>query len=586
MRLPGLHRGGIKPPPPCGEVRLAEWFFPLLLALVLMALVWIPYRDAYHRQSTTEKFMGLVGESAIDDNNVYLGLMHQAAEGKTLFTNNFTPEPNPPALFNFLYLSLGRLAGWTGWSLDFVHRLFGAVSILLLVLTSYSFIATGIRRPFYRRFALVLACFGGGFLWLSRLVLKLTGLDLRPISGWLVEVNLFHAMIVYPHFVFAAALLTGSLALLLKSERVRRFGPAVAGGCCAAMLAASHAFEAVAFVPIAAVYLLLDWMGQGRVPGSRRWKCIGIVLGLPLGMLVINRWMLAMEPVWGDVVRRLDFSTPEPFRLVLGLGASFFITALTFDGLLQIRRLSGERMAKAWLVTVLFLAYVPYINWRWHLLNGIQIPLAVLATQGLRRTAFRWILLRRRARRRLACRPRALWAPPGLAAAMAGVAVACCLSSANLLLSYRYEAQQVRGPTYLSAAEVSALEWMDRKVARDALVLGSYATGNYVPRISGQRVFLGEDKLTNAYEVRRREVSEFFSQEWDDQKRLALLKRFGVGYVFYGPDERKLGAYNPARSPFLAAVYDGEGIQIYQVRSGNPAAVRVATSPASGGAMP
>src|SRR5262249_8339106 len=149
------------------------------------------------------------------DNNVYLGLMRQAAEGRTLFTNNFTPEPNPPALFNFLYLALGRLASWMGWSLDFTHRLFGGVSILLLVLAAYSFIATAIRRPFYRRFALVLACFGGGLLWLARLMLRLTGLDLRPVSNWLVELNLFHAMIVYPHFVFAAALMTGSLTLLL-----------------------------------------------------------------------------------------------------------------------------------------------------------------------------------------------------------------------------------------------------------------------------------------------------------------------------------------------------------------------------------
>jgi len=582
MRGPGLYRSESNLPPPIGQIRLKEWIFPLLLSGLLIVIVGIPYWDAYSRQSASERFMGLVGSDAIDDNNVYLALMRQAAEGKTLFTNNFTPEPNPPALFNFLYLSLGRLSGWLGWSLDLTHRTFGAVSIVLLVLTAYSFIATGIRRPFYRRFALLLAIFGGGLLWFTRLVLRATGLDLRPVSNWLVELNLFHAMMVYPHFIFAAALMIGSLALLLKSERVRRFGPALAAGCCAAALATSHAFEAVAFIPIAGMYLLLDWLGKGRAPGWNRLKCVALVLALPLAMLLLNRFILAKEPRWGDVVSRLNFATPEPFRLGMGLGASFIVAVLTFDGFLRTRRPSGERMAKAWVLTVLILAYVPYINWRWHLLNGIQVPLAVLATQGLRRTVFRQILLRRRARRRVPCRPRGLWAPPGLVAAMGVMLVACCLSTANLFLSYRHQAAVVEAPTYLPTTELAAMNWMDRQIPREALVLASYPVGNYVPRLAGQRVFIGEDMLTNELDARQRDIRLFYSKDWDDTNREKLLHRFGIDYVYYGPDEQELGSYDPDGAEFLTRVYDHGGIRIFEVKG------RVATARAAdtGGGMP
>jgi hypothetical protein len=582
MKGPGLYRPESSVPPPFGQIRLKEWIFPLLLSGLLIVIVGIPYWDAYSRQSASERFMGLVGSDAIDDNNVYLALMRQAAEGKTLFTNNFTPEPNPPALFNFLYLSLGKLSGWLGWSLDFTHRTFGAVSIVLLVLTAYSFIATGIRRPFYRRFALLLAIFGGGLLWFTRLVLRATGFDLRPVSNWLVELNLFHAMIVYPHFIFAAALMIGSLTLLLKSERVRRFGPALAAGCCAAALATSHAFEAVAFVPIAGMYLLLDWLGKGRAPGWNRLKSVTLVLAMPLAMLFINRLILEKEPRWGEVVSRLNFATPEPFRLGMGLGASFIVALLTFDGFLRMRRPSGERMAKAWVLTVLILAYVPYINWRWHLLNGIQVPLAVLATQGLRRTVFRQILLRRRARKRAPCRPRGLWAPPGLAAAMGVMLVACCLSSANLFLSYRYQATVVERPTYLPTTELAAMSWMDRRIPREALVLASYAVGNYVPRLAGQRVFIGEDMLTNELDARQRDIRLFYSKDWDDTNREKMLHRFGIDYVYYGPDEQELGTYDPEGAEFLRRVYDDGGIRIFEVKG------RVATARAAvtGGGMP
>jgi hypothetical protein len=586
MRAAGLFRPEPKQPPPIGQVPLKEWVFPLLLAGLLIGLVGIPYWDAYSRQSASERFMGLVGSDAIDDNNVYLGLMRQAAEGKVLFTNNFTPEPNPPALFNFLYLALGRLSAWTGWTLDFTHRLFGAVSIVLLVLAAYSFIATGIRRPFYRRFALLLACFGGGLLWFCRIVLRATGFDLRPVSNWLVELNLFHAMIVYPHFIFAAALMTGSLALLLKSERVRRFGPALAAGCCAAALASSHAFEAVAFVPIAGMYLLLDGLGRGSFPGWNRLKSVAIVLGLPLVVLLLNRLILAREPRWGDVVSRLNFPTPEPFRLGMGLGASFLIALLTFDGFLRMRRPSGERLAKAWVLTVLILAYVPYINWRWHLLNGIQIPLAVLAVQGLRRTVFRRILLKRRARKRVPCRPRSIWAPPGLVTAMGVILLACCLSTANIFLSYRQDARLVSGPAFLPTTELAAMDWMNRQLPREALILASYTTGNYVPRLTGQRVFIGEDMLTNALPERQRDIRLFYLRDWDDSNRVGLLRRFGIGYVYYGPVERSLGSYNPEGAPFLTRVYDAGGIQIFEVKDQGTAGAQPTAPVVSGGGMP
>jgi hypothetical protein len=546
-----------------GVIRRSEWIFPGAVAALLLALAWMPYRIAFRMNSTSERFMGLIGREAIDDNNVYLALMRQAAEGRVLFSNNFTPEPNRPALFNLIYLVLGRLSAATGWSLEAVHRLFGALSIVLLVLVAYALIATAIRRPWYRRLALILACFGSGLIWLARLGYRLTGIHAKTVDSWLVETSVFHTMLVYPHFVFAAALLAGSLLLLLKSEPEGRIAPAVAGGLCAAALAASHTFDAVVLLPTTAAYLLLDWMSLGRMPGPRRWLCLALVLGLPLPVLLLNHWTLSRQPMWGNVVARLDFYTPDPFRLVLGLGVGFLIVLLTFDGFLRPRDSAGERMAKAWLLVSLAAAYFPRFNWRYHLLNGIQIPIAILATQGLRRTVFRTLL--RRTRRASAWWPRALRGRRAVLAVSGAVVVVCCLSSMNLLQSYRYEAGQVTGPTYLPKAEVAALEWMGREVPRDALVLATYATGNYIPRLAGQRVFIGEDMLTENLSGRQADLEGFFGPGWSDRERADLLRRFGVDYVFCGPDERKVGDYDLSRAPFLRPVHEVADVRVYRV---------------------
>jgi hypothetical protein len=570
MRDPMTARG------PWARIRGSEWLFPGLVAAALLLIAWVPYGIAYRSAPASEQFMGLIGREAIDDNNVYLGLMRQAAEGRMLFSNNFTPEPNTPALFNFIYLVLGRLAAATGWSLDLVHRLFGGASIVLLVFVTYAFISTAIRKVWYRRMALVLACFGAGFGWLAQLGSRVTGIHFKTIDSWLVETSLFHAMLVYPHFVFSAALVAASLVLLLRAERTGRIIPALAGGLCAAILASSHTFEVVALLPAAVLYLLLDWMSRQRVPALHRWLCLAAVIGLPLPVLVLNRWTLAREPMWGGVVSRLDFYTPDPFQLALGLGVIFFIVLLTFDGFLRADRSAGERMAQAWLLAALALAYVPVFNWRWHLLNGVQIPLAILGTQGLRRTAFLAIVRRRRGAPWL---PAVLRGRRGLVAAAAMTIVLCCLTGVNLWLSYRHEAADIVGPTYLPKVEVAAFDWMRREVPPDALVLSTYSTGNFIPRLSGQRVFIGEDKLTGDLAGRERDLEGFFRPTWSDEQRIDLLRRFGVDYVFYGPDERKVGAYDLSRASFLHEVHAEGDVQIYRVvdeRTGdNRAASRI-----------
>jgi hypothetical protein len=412
--------------------------------------------------------------------------------------------------------------------------------------------------------ALVLACFGTGFIWLARLGSRLTGHELKSVDSWLVEMSVFHTMLIYPHFVFAAALVVGSLLLFLRAERSGRLSLALGGGLCAAVLAASHSFEAIVLLPTAVVYLLLDWMARGAVPSVRRWVCLTLLVVPPFSVLLVNRWILQREPMWGNVVARLDFFTPDPFQLVCGLGASVIIVLLTFDGFLRPDRGAGERLAKAWLLVSLSLAYFPGFNWRFHLLNGVQIPLAILATQGLRRTVFRTIL---RARRRV---PGPRWSlilrgRAGVMAVSAAAIVLCCLSSVNLVLSYRYEATQVAEPTYLPKAEVAAFEWMDRELPRDAVVFSTYATGNYIPRLAGQRVFIGEDKLTEDLSGHEADVEGFFRPGWSDRERMDLLRRFNVDYVFYGPAEKKVGAYDVPRAPFLQRVHQVAGVEVYRV---------------------
>jgi hypothetical protein len=129
--------------------------------------------------------------------------------------------------------------------------------------------------------------------------------------------------------------------------------------------------------------------------------------------------------------------------------------------------------------------------------------------------------------------------------------LACSLG--NVRIYDRYVVKIIEGgsPMYLPPAELNAMYWLDHAAPDNAVVFLSYATGNYLPRIAGNPVFVGEDMLTEAADVREKEVAAFFGRDWTDQQRADLLHRFGVDYVFYGPDEQKLGTYAPRNAPFL-----------------------------------
>jgi len=317
-------------------------------------------------------------------------------------------------------------------------------------------------------------------------------------------------------------------------------------------------------LPTLVTFVILEAMARGSAPRLRGWLALGLATAPPLAVLLLNRWILQRQPIWGNVVARLDFYTPGPFQLICGLGMSSVIVILTFDGFLRPGRPAGERLAKAWLLVSLFFAYVPVFNWQFHLLNGIQIPLAVLATQGLRRTMFRAMLKAGR-RSKAPGWSRPLLGPAGIAAASSLVIVLCCLSGVNLILSYRYEAGQVVEPTYLPKPEVAAIDWMGRELPHDAVVLSTLSTGNYIPRLAGQRVFIGEDKLTEDLNGHEADVLGFFGAEWSDEKRVDLLRRFGVDYVFYGPAEKRVGGYAIPKAPFLRRVHEEADVAVYRV---------------------
>ena len=58
----------------------------------------------------------------------------------------------------------------------------------------------------------------------------------------------------------------------------------------------------------------------------------------------------------------------------------------------------------------------------------------------------------------------------------------------------------------------------------------------------------------------------FFQEETSDSWRIGLLEEYDIAYLFYGPRERKLGAFDPTGRTYLSPSFANSLVTIYRVQ--------------------
>jgi hypothetical protein len=110
-----------------------------------------------------------------------------------------------------------------------------------------------------------------------------------------------------------------------------------------------------------------------------------------------------------------------------------------------------------------------------------------------------------------------------------------------------------------------AVAWLGQHSAPDDVILSSYRVGNIIPARIGRRVVWGHWDETAFFEEKEADVFAFFDGTSTDAERQAILRGYGVDYVFYGPAEQKLGDFNPTSAPYLVPSFSARAVTVYRV---------------------
>lgn len=550
---------------------LPEWVLPgtradrrfVLVALgVLLLVTSAPYFYAHLTEPPDRHFMGIMLD--VPDHAQYFSWMRELTDGH-LAENKLTPEPNRPLFFNLLWWSLGRLSRVLGVGYQAAFQLLRITAAAVFLVLVFRMCRWFLPENNMRRTAFLIILLTSGFGWvLVLLKYTVTGGELLfPLDVFVVEGNTFLGVMAYPHFIAAASyILVFELVLRGKKKNQHRYS--ICAGLVAFWLGWQHAYDLALIYGILGAYVFSVALRDRRLPWFlvKSAAIVGILSVWPAAYSVA---LTSLDPVWEQVLAQFANAgvyTPGPLHLPILLGPAFLLAlwGLWKERAFVISDVNDDQLfLRTWFLANLILIYLP-VDYQIHLLNGIQVPMGILATQTL------YVHVGPSLSQSLAKFPIVSGRPSG--AALAAVAVIVIIPTNLYLWTWRFvDIGRYDYPYFLHRDEVAALRWLEGTANEEDVVIASLTLGQYVPALTGAHTFLGHWAQTISFFEKRQIVEEFYSTERDDQWRARVMGEYGVDYALYGPAERSLGDFRPGESDLFFSAFSSEQVSVYGVRS-------------------
>ena len=537
------------------ELRLAT-----LISVITVAVAFLPYATGYLRGAPGWEFGGVVMN--FEDAHGYLAKMRQGAEGRLLYQIPFTSEDHDGAFVGGFFLALGWLCTVTGLPVMWVWHLSRVVFGFLLLLSAYVFIAFFLEDRRRRLVAYLLVCFSSGLGWVVLLTGRFSILGFDLIDFKMPEAHIFFTLLTFPHFAAGATLLLLIFMLCLLLHRTQRWRYAGLAGLASLILAVVHPYNLLIVAGTLGIWLLVIIRGERRLPFR---ELVGIVIigVMALPVFIYYEHVFATNPIFGAWAAQSGSPSPHPVHYLISYGP-FLILALPAM-LEQARKAEADAMLPLlWVLVVALLLYAPLKQQR-RMVEGVHVPLSIMATVGLYSYYLPRLEQSRRVRKLVTLRGQTFSRRKFSNFVVFLVLVSTVPSNLYIVASLAATSVQHPYPFFHEREENEAINWLAEETAPTDTVLAAYGTGSYIPARINHRVFVGYWAETARCEEKIDMVDRFFQGETPDAWRAELLEGYDIAYVFYGPREALLGDFHPSDSAHLSPVFANELVTIYRV---------------------
>lgn len=535
------------------------------VSLLVYLISSVPYLYGYLRQSTAERFTGIVFD--VPDTAQYYAWMRAFAQ-QPLIANPLTPEPGADRFFNLQWWLLGQLAYGTPLGPTWTYQLLRIVSLVAFA-AMLALLCDRAIRP-WRTIGFTLVMVSSGFGWLLVVTKKLLGeAELRsPLAVQIAEPNTYFSAMAFPHLLVAGAV---SLAIFYAFLRAceatgrARIGWQALSAALTLALGFSHGYDLIPVmtIPSLTAAMLLwhgrrDWRRWLRLDlPPVAWGAAWIVAAAAAPALYLVS-LTRLDATWRGVLSQYDNAgvfTPAPPQLVILLGLPLLLALPQLRPAAWRTGDTWQLFLRLWMVGGFALLYIP-TDFQVKMLTSYQVPLGLLAAQTLGELADSPSLSRLVPRRAFA------------SIALPTLVLASVILTNGYLTAWRLvDLKRAQYPYFLSSGDVAALETIAQVAARGDVVLSSPEIGVFVPVYTDARPFVAHWAQTLEFLPRRDIVARLFSPATSAGEQRGLLKASGARFVLAGPAEAQLGGTTTPIVPDLEWL-GGQGTAIYRVVDG------------------
>jgi hypothetical protein len=520
-----------------------HWLFYTVVALMLSSVLHLLLLTAF--RIPDHHFLGSFTNA--QDMSVYLAAMRQGGAGEWLFQVTFTAEPIQPKVSYPLYIFLGWLADNLGLSDLLIFHLARLIGGCLTLTAIYFWLRISrLDRPIVKD-SFILIALGGGLGWFF-LLFGIVSPDIT-VPEWTVFLSLSFA----PHFILAIGAEVLLFTSLLHEKSSNKFRTVLAGFS-ALGIALLYPYDIMPLLVIVVLFAMVElWLRMDRVS-----VVFGPTTAAATALLASGTYyalVARLDPLWGiTYVTQNHLPAPGLAGLVGGLGLLGILAGLSLSSFVPKWKQTSPfiRLLVVWLFIKLIFLYLPFpFQVRFSL--GLHVPTAVLGAVGLHSVLLPW-LARHSQFEKYQYRVQLL---------RRVIIGASLFSTLIALSSYFLASQKFPESFWITTAEVKAADWLATNSDESDLVLSSFRTGNYLPRVISGRVFLGHLYTTVDPQLKAELVQKFFAESTGNDWRQEFLEEWGITYIYYGQFESGMGPM-PTDLP-IREVYSYDNIAIFLV---------------------
>jgi hypothetical protein len=540
---------------------LTERKWVIVFAITVMLITTLPYFLGYWVETSDPqhawRFSGFV--FGVEDGNSYIAKALTGAFGAWLFRTPYTVIPQNGVIAFLPFLLLGKLVSAPGMHEQLValFHLFRFFAGILSILATYDFINYFINNIKLSQFGLVIATLGGGLGWILLLFGKSVLMGTLPLEFYSPEAFGFLGIYGLPHVAMARALLFWGLLwhfkLARESEKVSYKNGLTIGfiWLFVALMQPLTAFIMGMVLGLHLVIVIVPKLGSLNMPGSSESTIVGSKIRLFLLELLppLPFFIYYVISFAGDEFMRVwsaqnMITSPHPVHYLLAYGILLPLVIAGIYATIKQKWVEAGVLV-GWLILAAMLAYAP-ISIQRRLVDGIWVVLVVLMLIG-----YQWI---EKIRPTLNLR----WCLP--------VMVCFTIPSAVILVVGGIIAVlKPSEPIFRPNSEVAAFQFLGGFVQPNDVVLASYETGNALPAWAPVRVLIGLGPESAYLPEFSRQVEIFYDNDSNDAARQAIIEKYAIRYVFWGPHEQALGGWDPGQVSWLSQIFSLNGYVIFEV---------------------